>query len=159
MPISHYTGTADAVCPITWTSVRDLTHPVALQPAYSQPYELAALWRWVLSTKKHPILPGTPCSLSDIVTLDLPGARMTESVLEGMLQTAVEERDFRDRVSELSDALDRLTRSIALVRRDTQDIMTEKIALEQRLIAMQERFATRVANQPQQQQRKGCSVS
>jgi hypothetical protein len=140
MVISHFTGTKDAMCPITLCFVGDLTHPVAIQPAYNQPYELTALWRWILSTKKHPLLPSISCSLSDIVTLDLSGARMTESVLEVMLQTATEERDFRDGVSELSDALDRLNRSIAMVHRDTNDIMTEKLALEHRLEVMQGRF-------------------
>ena len=114
MVISHFTGTKDAMCPITLCFDGDLTHPVAIQPAYNQPYELTALWRWILSTKKHPLLPSISCSLSDIVTLDLSGARMTESVLEVMLQTAPEERDFRDGVSELSDALDRLNRSITI---------------------------------------------
>ena len=159
--ICHYTGDAvDAMCPITLTAVQDLTHPVALQPDYSQPYELAALWRWVLSTKKHP-LTGNTCSLNSIATLDLPGARMTESVLEGMLQTAIEEKEYKDRISELADSLDRLSRSIALVHRDTLDIQTEKLALEQRFQAMQVRFSARRAHHhphPKNQQKKYCIV-
>ena len=154
--ICHYTGNQDAVCPITLTAVQDLTHPVALQPDYSQPYELAALWRWVLSTKKHPIT-GNTCSLNSIATLDLPGARMTESVLEGMLQTAIEEKEYKDKISELADSLDRLSRSIALVHRDTLDIHSEKLALEQRFKAMQEeRFSAR--SRHHHHKKKSCIV-
>jgi len=86
----QYTGALDAVCPITLALVCDLTHPVVIISSPSQPYELAPLWKWVLSSGRHP-LTGEACSLSDIAALKLPwresGGRDTEAVVEGMRLT------------------------------------------------------------------------
>ena len=85
----QYTGSPDELCPITLVAVRDLAYPVAFTSSPSQPYELAPLWKWVLSSDKHP-LTGEACSLSDIAALNLPWracGRNTEAALEGMRLT------------------------------------------------------------------------
>jgi hypothetical protein len=87
----QYTGSLDAICPITLSTVSELKHPVAIRADPAQPYELTPLWKWLLISNRHP-LTGQTCSLCDIVPLQLCGRSGcdTEAVLEGLNLTIVD---------------------------------------------------------------------
>ena len=116
--MTTYTGTKDALCPITLNRAHELTHPVAFKGHPSQPYELAPLWKWVLASDRHP-LTGRACSLNDIVALR--GARegndrVTDAVLEGMqglVHTHITLKyEFKQRLHELETELNKMNESI-----------------------------------------------
>ncbi len=82
----EYTGPSDAVCPITLSTISELTHPVAFCAFPAQPYELAPLWKWVLISDRHP-LTGKACSLWDIAVLYGHSAGDARAVLDGLRLT------------------------------------------------------------------------
>jgi hypothetical protein len=95
-----YTGTPDAVCPITLSHVNELAHPVAFRSNAAQPYELAPLWKWVNASGRHP-LTGRACHTREIVALRVEAcdagcnrAYNSEAVLEGLRLTLQEAQVF-----------------------------------------------------------------
>ncbi len=55
MPVMQYTGTPDAVCPITLTTLSDMHCPVAFRFAPHQPYECEALVKWLQESLTNPM--------------------------------------------------------------------------------------------------------
>jgi small basic protein len=51
----HYTGSGDAICPITLNSFRDIELPVAFLTAPHQPYECEELVRWLMERRVNPM--------------------------------------------------------------------------------------------------------
>jgi hypothetical protein len=119
MPIP-YAGAPDTPCPITLATFTELEHPVALGPYAAQPYELTPLWKWVLTSGRHP-LTGQVCAVQDIVVLEDPPGEgtttkqrtdRTEWALNGLWTTLQATQEFKHEVRRIEEELDRLNHTI-----------------------------------------------